>query len=67
MVDVIGWTRQEVGFPRRAVAAVPADALDASAAFHEGRCALLLLLIASRVEPTGLGITRKLSRQAALR
>ena len=62
MVDVIGWTRQEVGFPRRAVAAVPEGALGASAAFREGRRALLLLLIASRVEPIDSGRIRKLSQ-----
>ena len=55
-VMIEGWARREVGFPRRAVAAVPAGALGASAAFREGRRALLLLLIASRVEPIDSGM-----------
>ena len=62
MVDMIGWTYREVGFPRRAVAAVPAGALGASAAFRKKRRALMLLLIASSVKPTGSGIICKLSR-----
>ena len=64
-MDVKGWTRREVGFPRRAVAAVPAVAFGASAAFREGRRALLLLLIASRVEPIDSGRIRKLSQRRA--
>ena len=55
-VDVEGWTRREVGFPRRAVAAVPAGAFGSSAAFCEGRRALLLLLIAIRVKPINSGM-----------
>ena len=58
-------TRREVGFPRRAVAAVPAVAFGASAAFREGRRALLLLLIASRVKPIDSGMIRKLSQRRA--
>ena len=58
-------TRREVGIPRRAVAAVPSGAFGASAAFREGRRALLLLLIASRVEPIDSGMIRKLSQRRA--
>ena len=64
-MEIEGLMRREVGFPQWVVAAVPAGALGASAAFRKGRRALLLLLIASRVEPIDSGMMQNLSQRRA--